>query len=1738
MLSNANGLGGTPSWTQIITTGSTPTTREGHTAVYDAANNRMTIFGGLGPFPHVNNDVWVLSNANGLGGTPAWTQLFPTGSAPTTRYWQTAVYDATNNRMTIFGGYNDGGVSFNDVWVLSNANGLGGTPTWTKITTVGSTPAVRYGHTAVYDNTNNQMTIFGGFNISNYFNDVWVLRNANGRDTTTSTWTKLSSILDPLYGYPATRCSHTAVYDAVNNRMTIFGGDDGSFLNDVWVQDMNNIVLSLLQTGINVPSSVRRGREYTAIVEYENEGNQDIPAPLLNVIGPQNLPLRLSDQDPYSIGTVSLLGIAIDTTPGILHPGQAYSIPIYYYVSNTVPAYTQLQFNLTQTVTDTTPINWSQQSTFTQPTNMDSSAWQAVLSNLSTQMGSTWADYQNALINDANYLYQYYHVYTGGVNTTLALQPVPQNKAIYSINDLYNFEILKAEGQSVQSLLASAVDVSLPGPELGLSFARVAPQMIDRRFHLGALGYGWYHEYEYSLSFNNDSSILVNDAGGRGRQFNRNSNGTYQPLTGDYGNLTTLSDHSFALIELNGLTYHFSTTGVLTSISEPNGNTLTMGYNSGNLVSVTHSNGQAIQMNYNGNNRISQVIDYANRTTNYQYDGSGQYLTQVTGSGGIITQYSNNQLPGTPYDHSLSSITFPDNTHLYFQYDNLGRLSQQYQDGGVGLIQYAYDSQGTITVSDNLGNNTLVRLGPQGQILQIQNPLNQIIQYNYDQNLNLASVIDPANNISLLGSNLQGLTNGILDAAGHIINLSYSSNFNKLSSLQDAKQHLTTFSYDTKGNLLTIVSPDSSSKSFIYDTFGNATSATNRKGQKITYLYNTNGQPTRKNYPDGSFVTYTYDSFNRLTSATDSTGTISMQYDSRDFLTQITYPTGQFFSYSYDSGGKLTQRIDQSSTILNYSYDTAGRLLQLTSGSTTLIQYTYDSAGKVTQETKGNGVYTQYTYDSAGQILSMMNYAPSGSSTLSQFIYTYDSLGNRTSMTTLQGTTRYKYDALSQLTAVFYSTGSVETYTYDSAGNRISVKNNNTLSNYSTNIMNQYSQAGGTTFSYDTDGNMLTMVVSGKTTFYTYDFENRLISVVSLATTWNYTYDALGNRATVTINGVTRHYIYDPISGGALAGEYDNSNTPIAQYTYGLGLIARQDAGTGTQAYYDFDAIGNTRELTGTTGNILNSYDYTPFGILLTQQESISNIFQYVGRFGVIADGNSINFMRNRYYATNIGRFVTEDPINIVGGVNLYTYCVNNPVNLIDPNGLLSGTTKGLILGAVIVTLLAPEVVIGAAVDVAFFALDAAGDAAVYMIKNVAVPTYNNANLFVYMNGDKIPLLFTQIIEDLSYSSRIPKTWIGIGYGIGRFGNYLYDEFKNHPSTPPTTPSPSSLSNTKSGGSCQAVSSVDPNEKIGPAGYGGDSVRYIGVTDPLNYMIYFENESTALAPAQQVIVTDNLVTYLNNSTFALNGISFGSNNIAISQDTQQYFTRVTIPDWRPGTTNQWWVTVTCNFNSGTGQATWTLTIIDPKTGQIPDDALAGFLPPEDGSGRGTGFVSFTVYPKSTDTAGTIINNAGNVIFDTNAAISTNTWFNTIANLPPDAPAFPQPNSSTNNVSLNQLLSWNVADRATQYDVYLWKDGYSQPTSPSVSNLLVTYWTPSTLQSNTQYDWYVVAKNAFGSGTSAQWNFTTVSEPVPVNDWMMYTYNPKDTTSPIKIPYRVSFVGNNAPFTDLQTLLKK
>jgi hypothetical protein len=194
-----------PVWTTLATTGPSPPGRWGHSAIYDPLADRMVVFGGWNGLGALN-DAWELP----LGEGSAWNPLTPAGSPPPPRGFHAGVFDPVGERLIVYGGR--GGPYFNDVWALS----LSGTLGWSLLAPGGTAPPARYGHSAIYDWVRNRMVIFAGLGPSNLYRDTWAL---------SLTSAPLWATLTPMGTPPAARYAHTAIYDRARDQMTVLGGE-------------------------------------------------------------------------------------------------------------------------------------------------------------------------------------------------------------------------------------------------------------------------------------------------------------------------------------------------------------------------------------------------------------------------------------------------------------------------------------------------------------------------------------------------------------------------------------------------------------------------------------------------------------------------------------------------------------------------------------------------------------------------------------------------------------------------------------------------------------------------------------------------------------------------------------------------------------------------------------------------------------------------------------------------------------------------------------------------------------------------------------------------------------------------------------------------------------------------------------------------------------------------------------------------------------------------------------------------------------------------------------------------------------------------------------------------------------------------------------------------------------------------------------------------------------------------
>ena len=194
--------------------------------------------------------------------------------------------------------------------------------------------------------------------------------------------------------------------------------------------------------------------------------------------------------------------------------------------------------------------------------------------------------------------------------------------------------------------------------------------------------------------------------------------------------------------------------------------------------------------------------------------------------------------------------------------------------------------------------------------------------------------------------------------------------------------------------------------------------------------------------------------------------------------------------------------------------------------------------------------------------------------------------------------------------------------------------------NYTYDADHRLTAINGVPNTHDANGNL---TAKGADTF-AYDYEDRLRQATVGGVTTQYQYNGLGTRDSKTTGATTTRYVQD--LNGALSKvlmETDASGTPTAYYVYGIGLVSRITPAE-VPAYYHFDSSGSTVALTDAAGTTTDRYAYDPFGRNTNSQGATTNPFRFTGRYGVIDEGNGLNYVRARYYDPATQRFVNKDP--------------------------------------------------------------------------------------------------------------------------------------------------------------------------------------------------------------------------------------------------------------------------------------------------------------------------------------------------------------------------------------------------------------------------------------------------------------------------------------------------------------
>ena len=491
----------------------------------------------------------------------------------------------------------------------------------------------------------------------------------------------------------------------------------------------------------------------------------------------------------------------------------------------------------------------------------------------------------------------------------------------------------------------------------------------------------------------------------------------------------------------------------------------------------------------------------------------------------------------------------------------------------------------------------------------------------------------------------------------------------------DGAGRATTYGYDPLGRQTTVTDPLNRTTTNGYDPAGRLISKQDPGGNCAavpktactTLTYDDAGQLTKIDYSDPATpdVTNVYDNLGRRTAMTDGTGTSTWQWDSLGRLTRSVDGAGKTVGYGYDRRSNVTSITYPGSTgTVLRTVDDTGRLWKVKDWLNNETVFNYDPNGFLTSQAYPNGTKATNTPDAAGRLMGI-SHAPTAtpSSPFASFSYGRDNVNQVQSVASAGVPTdnrTYGYTPMNQL-----SSDNGGTYAYDNADNLTGFPSGANLAHDAANqLVSLTSTAGTTTFGYDSRGNRTTVTPpAGPASTLTYDQANRLKGHNTANAT--YAYNGEGLRMSKTVAGATTGFTWDVAQGLPLLLVDGTTN-----YVYGPGgLPLQQITSAGQVTYYHQDQLGSTRALTNSSGTVVATYTYDPYGNLAGSTGTATNPFRYAGQYTDPETG--YQYLRARYYDPSTAQFLTRDPIEDVTR-SAYAYVNGNPLNATDPTGLIS----------------------------------------------------------------------------------------------------------------------------------------------------------------------------------------------------------------------------------------------------------------------------------------------------------------------------------------------------------------------------------------------------------------------------------------------------------------------------------
>lgn len=700
----------------------------------------------------------------------------------------------------------------------------------------------------------------------------------------------------------------------------------------------------------------------------------------------------------------------------------------------------------------------------------------------------------------------------------------------------------------------------------------------------------------------------------------------------------------------------------------------------GNVLKVKYSDGKEENYQYNLSGKMTQYTDRNGYTKMFSYNELG-LLTSIRDEEGILEEYDyykggllkeERYVDGSgkeyKYDLNGNVIELADfNGNIWkFTYDCLGRVSSVEQNNGQ-METYTYDPVGNITsVIDKNGNHTRYQYSMSGNLLKVIDALGYETRYEYDSCSRLVSIIQPEQKV---------------------INAESVNEFN------DGKFRVTKYSRDLLGNVVSICDPAGNITNYQYDNMGRVVGEIDAEGKSAICEYNLDGTIKGYAYPDGRAVKYSYNDLKQLIQIEDWIGKTRISVDTNGKIEKISSSDGKEIQYRWGKRGEQLGIVYPNGDKVDYKYNENMQLVETLYNNISACKYQYYRNGKIKEKQYSDAFSTLYRYHSFGHVAEIIHM--NNESILEKFSYSYGSSGKKSDITHFcDGVTdkyHYEYDAVGSLIAVSKNGKLEERYQYDSFGNRVSAIIRGENIKYQYNNANQLilmsNSHGEHTYQYDSRGNLNTEIENGRIIG---TFKYNQMDLLEEAKINNqrilYGYDYLGRRVSKDVYNSDKkessyQYSYE------LTREYNNLLSIVTSeeeknVLWDMGLLGYAK-GSGTQFCMCDEKMTPSYMVEG--NKVYPSAKYDSFGVRILAEKETNEL----GFSGYRHEGETgLNYVNAREYRPELGRFLSKDVragmITVPISLNLYTYCMNDPVNAYDPSGQIAVWLAGGIVGAVV----------------------------------------------------------------------------------------------------------------------------------------------------------------------------------------------------------------------------------------------------------------------------------------------------------------------------------------------------------------------------------------------------------------------------------------------------------------------